>query len=307
MSTILIGVDESERSEDAVAFARRLADVAAAHVIVANAYPYSDIPSRGANSAYRDALRDDALATVRRMRDLLDRVADDDTQIAVRAEISPAKALHQLAHAEQAALVVVGSSHTGRAGRVVPGSTAERLLHGSPCSVAVVPKDYRNHPDDPIRRIGVAYVDTDEGRAALSAATALARALRAELVVIGILSTESIVMPPYIGSPGPASLRVDLERYVEEQVHQAVDTVPDDVAATGFRATGDTADLLVARSNELDLLVMGSRGYGPLHAVLAGGVSGRVLRDAHCPVIVVPRGIEAPLDVLFGDTTATAA
>ena len=48
MSTILIGVDESERSEDAIAFARRLADVAAAHVVVANAYPYSDVPSRAA-------------------------------------------------------------------------------------------------------------------------------------------------------------------------------------------------------------------------------------------------------------------
>jgi hypothetical protein len=39
----------------------------------------------------------------------------------------------------------------------------------------------------------------------------------------------------------------------------------------------------------------------------AGGVSGRVVRDAHCPVIVAPRGIEAPLDALFSDTTATAA
>ena len=39
----------------------------------------------------------------------------------------------------------------------------------------------------------------------------------------------------------------------------------------------------------LDVLVMGSRGYGPLHAVLVGGVAGRVVRDAACPVIVLPR------------------
>jgi nucleotide-binding universal stress UspA family protein len=307
VSTILIGVDESERSEDAIAFARRLADVAAAHVVVANAYPYSDIPSRAANSAYRNALRDDALETVHRMRDLLDRVADDDTRVAIQAEPSPAKALHHMAHAEQAALVVVGSSHTSRAGRVLPGSTAVRLRHGAPCSVAVVPKDYRSHPDDAIRRVGVAYVDTDEGRAALAAATALARALQAELVVIGILSTESFTTPAYMGSPGLASLRSDLERYVQEQVDKAVGAVPDDVTATAFNATGDPAELLVAQSKELDVLVMGSRGYGPLHAVLAGGVSGRVLRDSQCPVIVVPRGIESPLGALFGDTTATAA
>jgi nucleotide-binding universal stress UspA family protein len=307
VSTILIGVDDSERSEDAIAFGRRLADVAAAHVVVANAYPYSDVPSRAANAGFREALRDDALETVRRMRDLLDRVGEDDTRITVMAEPSPAKALHHIAHAEQAALMVVGSSHTGRAGRVLPGSTAERLLHGAPCSVAVIPKDYRSHADDAIRRIGVAYDGTDEAGGALSAATELARALRAELVVIGIVSTELINTPAYMGRQNMASLRSDIERSVREQLDGVIAAVPEDVAATSVQATGDTAELLVANTEKLDVLVMGSRGYGPLHAVLAGGVSGRVVRDAHCPVIVVPRGIEAPLGSLFGDTTATTA
>ena len=39
MSTILIGVDASERSEDAIAFARQLADASGAHLVLANAYP----------------------------------------------------------------------------------------------------------------------------------------------------------------------------------------------------------------------------------------------------------------------------
>jgi hypothetical protein len=30
------------------------------------------------------------------------------------------------------------------------------------------------------------------------------------------------------------------------------------------------------------------------------------MRSAHCPVIVVPRGIEAPLGSLFGGAAATA-
>src|SRR4051794_33310497 len=159
VSTILIGVDASQRSEDAIAFGRRLADVADAHVVVANAFPYSTLPSRSSNAAFREALRDEALEIVHGMRDRLDRVSEDDTLVRVIADPSPAKALHHLAHADRAVLVVVGSSHTGRAGRVFPGSTAERLLHGAPCSVAVVPKDYRTHAEDPIRRIGVAYDD----------------------------------------------------------------------------------------------------------------------------------------------------
>ena len=57
----------------------------------------------------------------------------------------------------------------------------------------------------------------------------------------------------------------------------------------------DPADTLVRVSENLDLLVCGSRGYGPLRAVLLGGVSRRVVAEAHCPVIVLPRGVEARL------------
>jgi len=62
---------------------------------------------------------------------------------------------------------------------------------------------------------------------------------------------------------------------------------------------GDPAERLIERSASLDILVVGSRGYGPLHAVLVGGVSGRVVRAAQCPVIVTPRGVEARLHGLF--------
>ena len=47
------------------------------------------------------------------------------------------------------------------------------------------------------------------------------------------------------------------------------------------------ADLL---PDDLDLLVCGSRGYGPARRVLLGGVSARLLRHARVPVLVVPRG-----------------
>ena len=306
MSTILIGVDASERSEDAIAFGRRLADVADARVVVANAYPYSDVPSRASNAAYRNALREDALVTARRMRDRLERVNDDRTTISIVADPSPAKALHHMAHAEHASLLIVGSSHTGRVGRVLPGSTGERLLHGAPCSVAVVPKDYRTHSNDAIRRIGVAYNDTDEARAAVAAAVTLTRALQAELLVIGIVSTEYFTTPALMGSAGIASLRSDIERHIQDQLDAIVAGIPVDVAAHSVRATGDAAELLTEQTKNLDLLVMGSRGYGPMHSVLAGGLSGRLLRSSHCPVIVVPRGIEAPLGTLV-DSTTTAA
>src|SRR4051812_29384569 len=96
MSTILIGVEDSTRSEDAVAFARRLAEVTTGRVIVACAFPYSDVPSRAANLAYRAALEDGARATARRMSRLLE-LPGERIEIAVLADHSPARALHVLA------------------------------------------------------------------------------------------------------------------------------------------------------------------------------------------------------------------
>jgi nucleotide-binding universal stress UspA family protein len=59
---------------------------------------------------------------------------------------------------------------------------------------------------------------------------------------------------------------------------------------------GDPAEVLGARSRDLDLLVVGSRGYGPLRHALMGNVSWGVMRAASCPVLVVPRSANGRAD-----------
>jgi nucleotide-binding universal stress UspA family protein len=71
-------------------------------------------------------------------------------------------------------------------------------------------------------------------------------------------------------------------------------------------SVGDPADFLVAASERLDLLICGSRGYGPARSVMLGGVSRRVTTEAHCPVIVLARGTEAGLEALIDEATSTA-
>lgn len=52
---------------------------------------------------------------------------------------------------------------------------------------------------------------------------------------------------------------------------------------------GDPAEELVelARLEEYDLIVVGSRGVGPLQELILGSVSNKVLHGANCPVLVV--------------------
>jgi nucleotide-binding universal stress UspA family protein len=69
---------------------------------------------------------------------------------------------------------------------------------------------------------------------------------------------------------------------------------------------GDPGDFLIAASENVDLLICGSRGYGPTRAVLLGGVSRRVTSEAHCPVIVLSRGAEADLEALVSEEAGAA-
>jgi nucleotide-binding universal stress UspA family protein len=307
MSTILIGVDASPRSEDAIAFGARLANVSTAHVVVASAFPYNDAIRQGSNPAYREAIAGDAELTAGQMRDRLEGIGEDRLRIRITANPSPAHALHDLAEAEHAELIVVGSSHTGRLGRVAPGSTAERLLHGAPCAVAVVPHGYRTRSEQPIRRIGVAYDGSEESTAAVAAAVELARALSAELEIIGVIAPAIYAASSLMGGAAYTVPVEDLDQAVQEGLDAVVAGLPNDIAATSVRLEGDAADQLGEHSAELDLMLAGSRGYGPLRSVLVGGVSGRLMRTVQCPVIVLPRGAEAPLSTLFSASDAAVA
>jgi nucleotide-binding universal stress UspA family protein len=71
---------------------------------------------------------------------------------------------------------------------------------------------------------------------------------------------------------------------------------------------GGTIDALLEQSEHLDLLVLGSRGYGPLKRVLLGSISMSVMNAARCAVLVVPRGISTLGDEEHAaETTASHA
>jgi nucleotide-binding universal stress UspA family protein len=306
MTTILVGVEDSERSLDAIAFARQVATVSGGSVLVANVFPYDDHPSRMANLGFRDALEADALAVVRKQSAQLADLGEERVRTAVIGRPSPAHGLHDLAEAERPELIVVGSSHVGVLGRITPGSTGERLLHGACCPVVIVPKGYRESPHE-LRTIGVAYDGSDEASVALRTAAEVARATGARLRVIEVIDAVTYGAPALMGGPGYDVRRSDLEDHARRSLDEAVATIPSDVDTEPVLLAGDPARELAGQTGTLDLLLTGSRGYGPLRAVMAGGVTGRVLRDAACPVVVLPRGVDAPLGTLFARGAGTAA
>lgn len=127
---------------------------------------------------------------------------------------SVARALTELAEDEAADLVVVGSSARERGA----GDVATRLLHGSPCAVAVASRGYRNAPG--IHHLGVAYDGSAEAEMALSAAYRIAAGLHADLTICS-----AAVAPRFGHGVLPAGQRA--EAIAERIAEQARDRLTD--------------------------------------------------------------------------------
>jgi nucleotide-binding universal stress UspA family protein len=305
VSKIIVGVDESDRAKDAIALAALLARGSDAELVLVCAYPYDDVPGRAANAGYRQYLREDAEAAIERA------VADIGGLPHVRphmiAEVSPAKGVQTVATLEGASLIVIGSSGRGAIGRAFAGTTAERLLHGAPCPVAVAPRGFHSREPGDIAEISVGYDGSAEAKAALVGARTIARVRGARLRLVEVLDAMWMGTPALMSGPGYILTPDDMEGRARKHLAETASGLAADVPTVPVVVVGAPEQVLAEESKSADLMVVGSRGYGPHRAVLVGSVSGRLVRESACPVIVVPRGIEAPLEELFAAASQTQA
>lgn len=283
---IVIGYDDGEQAGDALALGRDLALATDAEILVAGVYhfePFFDTVGWG-NTPPPPDTRPEREAAV------LERIASAAPEAEGRAvgSPSPARGLRDLAEEVSADLVVVGSCHRGRAGRILAGSVGERLLHASPCAVAIAPLGFAVREDSGIDSVGVGYDGTPEADVALEAAKSLARAAGARLRILAVVRPEPAGYGKGMGVVPRGAVEEATRSFLEERVDRALGSVTEDVIADASVLRGDPAETLAEQ--DVNLLVVGSRRYGPIRTVLLGGVSLPLIRSAGSPVMVVPRG-----------------
>ena len=92
--------------------------------------------------------------------------------------------------------------------------------------------------------------------------------------------------PPLPGSPTPSDLLGRIQRLVLDVSDEGLEValkVANHVDAQPARAIAD-----IAREVGADLIIVGTRGYSPMHGVFAGSVTQALLHLAPCPVLAVP-------------------
>jgi nucleotide-binding universal stress UspA family protein len=282
---VLAGADGTGSGLDAVAFGARLATAISSPLVVACVCPDEALVA-GAEGGTEEP-QQQATSILEAARDVVgDLPADFRTVVST----SPARGLAELAEEEGVEAVVVGSTHRGPVGRVMSGSTAERLLHGTGCPVAVAPRGYRRHRSKPIEAIGAAFTDTPEGHEAVRVAADLAGAAHLSLTVYSVVTLHSNWLRPVAVQPDATVVPEEIRRAYSEPLDRVVADLSDGVRATGELLFGEVVDeLSMAAERDVDLLVCGSRGYGPVRRVLLGTVSSALVRQASVPTLVVPR------------------
>ena len=277
---IVVGLDGSANSSAAARWALREARLRGARLEAVTAFGLFapvGLPDRGHLQTDRELA--DACARMQHEQ-LVDLSADDVT---VMTRTAPGDAAETLvATAAGAAMLVVGARGRGGLTGLMMGSVTLRCLRRATCPLTVVPAYAEEPPAGAPVVVGVK--DSASGTAALSLAVEEARLRRTH-----VLAVHAVHWPP---------LGTDLARPTNDQlvewgtqllapvVAAARDERPD-VTIQQLVVPGHPAHVLHEQARRAELLVVGSRGHGPLAGLLIGSVSMHLLTHAQRPITVI--------------------
>jgi nucleotide-binding universal stress UspA family protein len=206
------------------------------------------------------------------------------------------RVLERVVGREHRDLLVVGSSRHATMGRVRIGGRTRQLLHDLGAALAIAPRGLHAGPPVELRRIGVGFDGKRESEAALSLAASIAQAAHAELHLCCVVDDR---IPPMSLSAVATGV---LDRW-EAAIAAEVDRLrglgrararESNVTVHTQVTRGRPADALVPFSEQVDLVVIGSRRWGPVARLLLGSTGEALAHDAACALLVVPRP-EAPV------------
>jgi nucleotide-binding universal stress UspA family protein len=254
--SIVAGVDGSPAARSAALVARELATALGYRLVLAHAaddpppFPYGDV-------RVRELERRRATRAGKRLLAHAGQDIDAERRVVLG---DAAEQLANVADEEGAELLVVGARRHGGIAAALLGSVSRRLAVTAGCPVLIVPPGADERFLDqagPDARIVCGFDGSEGARRALAVAERLADRLDAEAVPIFVDPVRGWHDAP------PIPVRVEVGDPVQALREQA--------ARDGVR-----------------MLVLGSRGLGPVRGALLGSVSAALATSAACPVLVVP-------------------
>jgi nucleotide-binding universal stress UspA family protein len=231
---------------------------------------------------------DEITADVNRFVD--ETLAGDDDPIVDVVQGQPSAAIVH-ASAREHSLLVMGTHGWSGLDRLLLGSVTERVAHTTRCPLLVVPPRPLSLQATPALKQVLCAVDFQPSSlAGLRYALSFGQEARARIEVVTVLDyLRADDLGALIETMVPE--HEDLRNARLQQLHACI---PEDARLwceiQESVLAGPPADALLRRSEalEADLIVMGTGDRPHLHALWLGSTTGRLLREARCPVLIVP-------------------
>ena len=138
----------------------------------------------------------------------------------------------------------------------------------------------------------LAPIDFSEiSRCVIDEAITIARSLHARLVLLNVVQLASILGTGVTESDLPAGFYAQAEKDARSQLAELQKQLRDEgVTAHAIHTVGSPGEQIIAQADRLaaDYIVMGSHGHGALYELLIGSTTKCVLKQACCPVAIVP-------------------
>jgi nucleotide-binding universal stress UspA family protein len=281
---VVVGVDGSPSSYDAVRWAAAEAGRRSSSLRVVTAFPWS-----------YDEIHTGTRRGHEHRKDLLDRSRTQlEDAVAIAVSTRPGVPIgHRLveghpvevleAEARTGQLLVVGSRGLGGLSGLLVGSVSAAVSVHAACPVVVVRRDAGGWSDQPV----VVGVDGGEaGEAALEFAFEAAAARGVELAAVHSWSDAVPVDPLIAQAMNWQTLQDNEQRILDRALRPWEEKFPD-VPVRRVLVEDGAARSLVHLSDGAQLVVVGSRGHAELTGLLLGSVGHAVLHRSHCPVAIV--------------------
>ena len=287
---VLLGLDGFQPSIEAMALLQRIGNVSDLKVTVASVTPTGVLAPEHLLLAL-DPIEVRRQASVDIVDSGVSRLLTDGFEASGAVlEGGPGRELVSFINKEWFDVSIIGTGRRTWLGSILLGSTSSYLLHNSPSSVLVV---HRAPKESGKAQIIVATDGSRGSEFGMSAVLGLADRDKVQITTISVGITPDALVASNRAATAQSGKQSTEDILMERAQHHARTAIQKFTDA-GFVASsraviGNPAEAILKETDNTnaDLVVVGSRGNGPLRQALMGSVSDAVVR--HAPATLVGR------------------
>jgi nucleotide-binding universal stress UspA family protein len=287
----LVGYSPDQSGQEALALAQALARSTKGSLIAATVIPPTvDHPSYArVDSEYGAFLRQHAAKAIAKARSL---VAEDvPAEFLSREAPSASEGLLKTAADLSADCIVLGSARSAPSGRFAEGSVTTDVLHSAELPVALAPRGYAADRRTTVKRITCAVSGASASSRLAERAADFCQTFGVPLRLATFVVRDKQMYPTGAGYDAENLVYAQFRRQAEQAQAEIIKGWQHSTSVSGEVGDGKTwkaaLDSLLWANTEL--LVVGSSSLGLLMRVFVGSNSGKIVRNAPVPCLVLPR------------------